>query len=92
MPRVTEIRYVAYGVPDLAVERAFYADGWRLKEVFEKDGMIYFAAEGSHELYVVRLRQSEDARIDVIALATETNDDVDGLFVKVQAAGCRIMF
>ena len=30
MSRVTEIRYVGYGVPDLEAERAFYRDKWGL--------------------------------------------------------------
>ena len=33
MSRVTEIRYVGYGVPDLEAERAFYRDNWGLREV-----------------------------------------------------------
>lgn len=92
MARVTEIRFVGYGVPDLAAERRFYADTWGLKEVAERDGMIYFAAEGSDERYVVRLRPSEDARVDVIALATDTREDVTELFARVQEYGCRIIF
>ena len=92
MSRVTEIRYVGYGVPDLAAERLFYAKKWGLREVAERDGMVYFAAEGSDELFVVRLRPSADRRIDVIALATDSRPDVDALHDKVVAAGCRIVF
>ena len=92
MSRVTEIRYVGYSVADLAAERAFYADQWLLKEVADKDGLVYFAAQGSDNLYVVRLRQDDDNRIDVIALAADTRDDVDALFARVRDAGCRIIF
>ena len=92
MSRVTEIRYVGYGVADLAAERAFYADAWKLKEVAETDGLVYFAAEGSDEPYVVRLREDAANRIDVIALATDTREDVDTLFARVEAAGCRTIF
>ena len=92
MSCVSEIRYVGYGVPDLEAERAFYRDIWGLKEVGEQDGMVHFAAEGSDELYVVRLRQSETKRIDVIALAADSRADVDALHDKVVAAGCRIIF
>ncbi len=69
MSRVTEIRYVGYALPDLENERFFYADQWKLVEVGEQDGMVYFTADGGAEGYVVRLRQAEDQRIDVIALA-----------------------
>ncbi|MGZ8347858.1 MAG: VOC family protein [Allosphingosinicella sp.] len=92
MARVSEIRYVGYGVPDLEAERAFYRDKWGLREVGEKDGMIYFAAEGHDELYVVRLRASEMKRVDVIALAADSRADVDALAEKVKAAGARIIF
>ena len=92
MSRVTEIRYVGYAVTDLAAERAFYADNWKLKEVKEADGMVYFAAEGHDELYVVRLRQDAVQRVDVIALAAETPADVDALFAKVRDYGCQIVW
>lgn len=92
MSRVTEIRYVGYGVPDLAAERAFYNDQWKLVEVGEQDGMVHFAAEGGTEHHVVRLRQNDDTRIDVIALAADTNADVDALHAKIAATGARIIF
>jgi catechol 2,3-dioxygenase-like lactoylglutathione lyase family enzyme len=92
MSRVTEIRYVGYGVPDLEAERAFYAEKWGLKQVAERDGLLYFATEGHDELFVVRLRQSDTKRIDVVAFAAETRSDVDALHDKVAAAGCRIIF
>ncbi len=92
MSRVTEIRYVGYAVPDLEAERAFYRDVWGLKEAGEKDGMAHFATCGDDEAYVVRLRQSEQKRIDVIALAAGTRGDVDALHDKVAAAGCKVIF
>lgn len=92
MSRVTEIRYVGYGVPDLAAERAFYTDQWKLVEAGEQDGMIHYAADGGEEGYVVRLRQNDDRRIDVIALAADSRADVDGLHDQVVAAGCKIIF
>ncbi|WBQ19105.1 VOC family protein [Sphingobium yanoikuyae] len=92
MSRVSEIRYVGYGVPDLAAERSFYADQWKLIDVGEQDGMVHFAADGGEEAYVVRLRENEDRRVDVIALAAESQADVDALHDKVVTAGCRIIF
>jgi catechol 2,3-dioxygenase-like lactoylglutathione lyase family enzyme len=92
MSRVTEIRYVGYGVPDQEAERAFYRDKWGLREVGEQDGMVYFAAEGADEAYVVRLRPSEEKRIDVIGLAADSRSDVDVLFRKVSHSGARIIY
>lgn len=92
MSRVTEIRYVGYAMPDLEAERAFYADQWKLVEAGEKDGMVYFAADGGDEHHVVRLRQADEQRIDVIALAADSRADVDALHEKVAGSGCRIIF
>ena len=91
MSRVTEIRYVGYGVTQIAAERDFYRDVWGLTEVAKQDGMVYFAAAGHDEHHVVRLRPSPIDRIDVIALATASRADVDALFTKVSAAGCTIV-
>lgn len=91
MSRVTDVRYVGYAVPDLDAERAFYNDVWKLREVHEDNGLVYFAAEGHDELYVARLRQSDRRKIDIVALAADTRADVDALFDKVVASGCQIV-
>lgn len=92
MARVTEIRYVGYAVTDLEAERTFYRDVWGLREAGEKDGMVHFAAQGHDEPYVVRLRAADEQRIDIIALAADNRADVDALFEKVAAHGCKIVF
>src|SRR5690606_12417335 len=92
MSAVTDIRFVAYGVPDLGAERAFYRDKWGLAEAGEHSGMVYFAVEGSTEPCAVRLRATDTRRIDVIELAAATRADVDELHRRVLAAGCREIF
>jgi len=92
MSRVTEIRHIGYGVADFDAERAFYRDTWGLIEVAEQDGMVYFAAAGHDEPFVVRLRPAEEKRVDVIALAADTRGDVEDLHQKVIAAGCQVIF
>ncbi|MDB5438684.1 MAG: Glyoxalase/bleomycin resistance protein/dioxygenase [Caulobacteraceae bacterium] len=92
MARITDIRYIGYGVPDLGAERDFYGKTWGLKEVGEQDGMVHFAAEGDDELYVVRLRQSDIKRVDIISLAAAGRAEVDELHAKVAGAGCKIVF
>lgn len=92
MSRVTEIRYVGYAIPDLEAECSFYTDKWGLLKVHEQNGLVYLAAEGHDELYVVRLKKAQEKRIDIISFAAETETDVDTLYAKVVAAGCRIIF
>jgi predicted enzyme related to lactoylglutathione lyase len=91
MSRVTEIRYVGYGVEDFAAERAFYADDWGLVEVAGDDEMAWFKTHGHDEHHVVRLHKSDANHVEVIAFAADTRADVDALHGKVVAAGCRIV-
>ena len=92
MARVSEIRYVGYGVTDLSTERDFYRDIWGLREVGTDRDMVYFACEGNDEHHVVRLRASEQARVDVIALAAPDRAAVDALHDRVTQADCRLIF
>ncbi len=91
MSRVTEIRYVGYGVKDFAAEAQFYEDVWGLDRIPSDDGMAWFKARGHDEHHVVRLRAADENRIDVVALATESRADVDALCSKVAASGARII-
>ena len=92
MNSVTEIRYVAYGVPDFDSERLFYRDKWGLREVQADSDTAYLSAAGSEELYVVKLRKSPVKRVDVISLAAEHRAAVDELFERVTAASSKIIF
>ena len=47
MSRVTEIRYVGYGVPDLEAERSFYRDNWGLREVGDRRRNGLFRRRGA---------------------------------------------
>jgi catechol 2,3-dioxygenase-like lactoylglutathione lyase family enzyme len=89
---VTDIRYIGYGLPDVEAERTFYRDVWGLREASARDGCYYLAAESDDEPFVVRLRHSPHQRVDVIALAADSRADVESLFAKVQADGCKIIF
>lgn len=91
MTRVTEIRYVGYGVEQFDIERKFYAEDWGLVEVAAADDMAWFKTHGHDEHHVVRLRKAGTNHIDVIALAAGSAEDVRVLHDKVAAAGCRII-
>ena len=91
MSRVTEIRYVGYGVTDLEAEKAFYTEQWGLEPVPSDDGMTWFKAPGHDEHHVVRLRQADANRIDVVALAADSRADVDALADRVRAAGAKVV-
>ncbi|MBO9723992.1 MAG: VOC family protein, partial [Novosphingobium sp.] len=92
MTRVTEIRYVGYGVEDFDAERKFYAEDWGLVEVAAQDDFAWFKTHGHDEHHVVRLHKSDANHVEVIALAADTREDVEALHDKVVAAGCKVIF
>jgi len=91
MVRVNEIRYVGYGVSDIEAEKQFYVDAWKLNEVAASDGMVYLVAPGSTATYSVRLRHTEEPRIDVIGWSAASRADVDQLASQVEDAGGKII-
>lgn len=87
--RVTDLQFIAHAVPDIEAERKFYGETWGLVEVAEHDSMIYFAAEGSAHPFVIRLRQDDEKKTDLIGFCTHTRADVDAIYTQAMAAGCR---
>ncbi len=87
--RVTDLHYVAHAVPDLAAERTFYGETWGLIEVGEEDGKVYFAAEGSEHPFVIRLRQDDEKKTDLIGFSAASKADVDAIYAQALAAGAR---
>ena len=87
--RVTDLHYVAHAVPDLAAERKFYGETWGLTEVVEDSGKIYFAAEGSSHPFVIRLRQDDEKKTDLIGFSAANPADVDAVFAQAVAAGAK---
>ncbi len=64
---ITHLRHVDLAVPDYDTQRSFYKDVWGLTEVGTDGDLSYLAAEGSPEQYIVRLRQDDQKRLDLIA-------------------------
>src|SRR5690606_26447249 len=89
--RVTDLHFVALAVPDLAAEREFFSSTWGLTEVAERDGKVYFAAEGSGHPYVIRLRQDDERKTDLLGFSAASRADVDALFEQVKAAGAKVI-
>jgi len=91
MSRVTEIRYVGYGVEDFDAERKFYAEDWGLVEVAVEPGLAWFKTHGHDEHHVVRLHASSRNCVELIALAAGTRNDVDALHQRISEAGCTVV-
>lgn len=88
---VTDLQYVALGVPGLAAEHAFFRDVWKLEPAFEQDGMIYLAAAGSAHPFVIRLRENAVRQMDLIGYSAASRADVDAIHAQVLASGARII-
>jgi 2,3-dihydroxy-p-cumate/2,3-dihydroxybenzoate 3,4-dioxygenase len=82
---------VALAVPDLAAEREFFGKTWGLVEVVEEDGQVYFAAEGMPHPYVIRLRQDDERKTDLVGFSAASREDVDALFEQTKAAAAKII-
>jgi catechol 2,3-dioxygenase-like lactoylglutathione lyase family enzyme len=88
---LTHLRHVDLAVPDFGTQLAFYTDTWGLRAEHDDSGVAFLAAEGSPEQYVVRLRQSQDKRIDLIAFGAATAADVDTLAAQLAADGVQLV-
>jgi catechol 2,3-dioxygenase-like lactoylglutathione lyase family enzyme len=91
MPRVSDVRFIAYAVPDLEAERRFYVDTWGLIEVAHEDDLVHLAAPGSPEKFVVRLRQAAERSVELIGWAAETRADVDALHAHLTEMGATVI-
>ena len=91
MASVTDLQYVALAVPDLATERAFFTDVWGLEEVTEIDGKVYLAAASSPLPYVIRLRQDDEKKTDLVGFTAANEADVDAIYARAEAAGAKLI-
>lgn len=91
MRLVTHLRHVDLAVPDYRAQLDFYTNTWGLAAEHSDTGLTFLAAEGSPEQYVVRLRESADKRIDLIAFGAATAADVDALAGRLTADGVRLI-
>jgi catechol 2,3-dioxygenase-like lactoylglutathione lyase family enzyme len=88
---ITHLRHVDLAVPDFDRQRTFFRDTWGLTEVADDDGLAFFAAEGSPEQYVVRVRRDRQKRMDLVAFGAGSPADVDRLAAELIAAGAGLV-
>ncbi|MBA2955309.1 oxidoreductase [Nocardioides sp. MAH-18] len=88
---ITHLRHVDLAVTDYETQRSFYKDTWGLTEVGTDGGLSYLAAEGSPEQYVIRLRQGEEKRLDLISFGSESVETVDALAARLGSQGVQLV-
>ena len=88
---ITHIRHVDLAVPDHEKEREFYRTQWGLTPQVEDSGITFFAAEGSPEQYIVRLRKDTEKRMELLAFGAKDDAAVDTLAQRLARAGVRLV-
>lgn len=88
---ITHLRYLGLAVPDLGAERAFAAGIWGLPQVAADGDLAYFAAEGSPNAYILRLRSAPDRRLDVVSFAVRTERAVDARAERLASSGVKLI-
>ena len=78
-------------MPDYDKQLDFYTDIWGLDRGRQDSGIAFLAAEGSPEQYVVRLRQADEKRLDLIAFGAASAADVDTLAARLAAGGVQLV-
>jgi catechol 2,3-dioxygenase-like lactoylglutathione lyase family enzyme len=88
MPKkVTHLRHVGVAAPNFDETVNFYTDAWGLKKVDGESGIAFFAAEGSPENYILRLRKADEKRVDLLAFGAEDAAHVDEIADNLAAGG-----
>ncbi|GAA4718595.1 VOC family protein [Phytohabitans rumicis] len=88
---ITHLRHVDIAVPDYDKQVAFYSQKWGLAEVGRDSGVTYFAAVGSPEQYIVRVRRAPEKRLDLVAFGAADRQAVDGLAARLASDGVRLV-
>jgi len=81
---ITHIRSVALGVTSIDQAREFYQDRWDLEEVASDADRLYLGA-GSKEPFVLRLREVEEPRVDLVSFSATSREDVLAVAQRVEA-------
>jgi catechol 2,3-dioxygenase-like lactoylglutathione lyase family enzyme len=89
---ITHLRHVDLAVPDYLKQVAFYRDHWGLAPVGTDSGLTYFAAEGSPEQYIIRVRDSAEKRLDLVSFGAENPSAVNTLAEQLGQAGVTLIF
>lgn len=88
---ITHIRHFDLAVPDFENQVEFYKNHWGLTVQHDDGDVVYFAAEGSPEQYVTRIRRSDDKRLDLVAFGAADRASVDQLAQELGSKGVQLV-
>jgi catechol 2,3-dioxygenase len=84
--RVSGLRGVDLGVPDVAAHARFYTGVWNLAVAAERNGSVYLRGSGSYH-HILALHPRAQPRLLCVNLAAADRAAVDALHARVKAAG-----
>src|SRR6185503_10732575 len=87
--KVDRLRYVGVAVPNFDEAVDYYGGIWGLTRIDGEPDVAYFAAEGSPEQYVYRIRKADDKRLDLMGFGAEDAATVDAIANELQAKGVK---
>lgn len=88
---ITHLRHFDLAVPDYDKQVEFYGKHWGLTATSDGSDLTYFAAEGSPEQYVVRVRKADDKRLDLVSFGAADRRSVDELAAKLATSGVQLI-
>lgn len=88
---ITHLRHVDIAVSDYDKQVAFYTQKWGLTEIGRDGDTVYFAAVGSPEQYVIRVRRSAEKRLDLVSFGAPDRAGVDALAARLATDGVRLI-
>lgn len=88
---ITHLRHFDIAVPDYDKQVDFYSNHWGLKATTDGSDLTYFAAEGSPEQYVVRVRKAQDKRLDLVSFGAADRQSVDDLAASLASKGVQLV-
>lgn len=88
---ITHVRHFDIAVPDYEKQVEFYDKHWGLTATSDGSDLTYFAAEGSPEQYVVRVRDAAEKRLDLVAFGASDQASVDKLAQDLTASGIPLL-
>jgi catechol 2,3-dioxygenase len=85
--KLTSLRSVALGSPDVRADAKFYSDVWNLEQVAEREGAIYLRGTGAHH-HILALESRPTVQVLGVTFTARSKQDLEAVRAKIAAAGC----
>ena len=84
--KLTSLRSVELGVPDVRADAKFYAGAWNLEQVAEREGAVYLRGTGAHH-HILALHPRPKVEMLGVTFTARSKRDLDLARASVMAGG-----